>query len=78
MSNPRFLSYDSSHRPGPGRYVHKYYLPDHLKEKVFPVDIEAIVHSSDNGGITINYKELLLEKKLDAEICDQVRTAWGR
>jgi hypothetical protein len=78
MSNKRFLSYDSSHRPSPGRYVHKYYLPDHLKEKVFPVDIEAIVHSSDNRGITINYKELLLEKKLDAEICDQVRTAWGR
>jgi hypothetical protein len=78
MSEPRCLSYDSSHRPGPGRYVHKYYLPDHLKEKVFPVDIEAIVHSSDNGGITINYKDLSLEKQLDAETCDQVRAAWDR
>jgi len=78
MSEPRCLSYDSSHRPSPGRYVHKYYLPDHLKEKVFPVDIEAIVHSSDNGGININYKDLLLEKQLDAETCDQVRAAWDR
>jgi len=78
MSSSYQLSFSSSDQPCRERYVHKYYLPAHLKDRVFPVDIGAIVNCTDNNGITIFYKDLLLEKQLDAETCDQVRAAWDR
>jgi hypothetical protein len=56
-------------------YVHKYYLPIDIKGTIFPVDIGAITYS-DESSVTIYYKDLKLEKQVDADTCRRVRTAW--
>lgn len=73
-----------------GRYIHKYYLPQELRYKIFPVDIDGI--SSCFGGnneyhvrdelipdkvpdCVIQYKDIGLEKRIDKEAVCQVLLA---
>jgi hypothetical protein len=58
-----------------GHYIHKYYLPTDMRRIIFPVDIEAIASSTENS-VTIYYKDLELEKHVDADTCQRVRSSW--
>lgn len=60
------------------RYIHKYYLPTHLKRIVFPIDIRAISPEAPSVRTTIYYKDLLMEKQIDAETCRQIGIALKR
>lgn len=72
------------------RYIHKYYLPQELRSRIFPVDIVGISHcfTSDDeldvweGQIPenvpdclIQYKDIGLEKRIDGETARRVLLA---
>jgi hypothetical protein len=72
------------------RYIHKYYLPQELKARIFPVDINGIgrcLSNDDWHGVwegrapeyvpncLILYKDIGLEKRIDAETARRVLLA---
>lgn len=67
--------HQARHRPQ-ARYIHKYYLPQELKQRIFLADIGALMHNLDDWDVwhgkfpaiipccVIHYNDLLLEKTI--------------
>jgi hypothetical protein len=78
------------HRPQ-ARYIHKYYLSQELKQRIFLADIGALMHNLDDWDVwrgkfpdiipccVVRYNDLLLEKTIpghDVEVVLQAITTY--
>jgi hypothetical protein len=92
MKKHASVSFKSSEYNDPMRYIHKYYLPQKLKNKIFPTDIDGIVSSFIEGKgfnlwekhirrkppeCLIYYHDIGLEKRIDSDTVRRVLKAYA-
>lgn len=92
MPRKAAVRYDQSKHDKELRYIHKYYLPQDLKHRVFPADIEGIVICLRFEAVTdlprgvpfencpdclISYADIGLEKLIEGQTARRVFLAWN-